>query len=224
MKLGAEPRKIALLAVLTAVAGWSVYTNLLSGPDLPRQRPPRAEQTSREPARERTPRRQAPQPPRSGGFRPSLQQGRSEQDLDPRTTDPTLRTDLLAKVRSVEFTGVERNLFQFGREKKEVQGPSEAELRAAQERLRQARQRSKPKPKPEPRNTAPRIDLKYYGFATRPGDPHKRAFLLDGEEVLIGGVGDVFKKRYRVVRIGVNSIVLEDVQSRVQQTLPLQEG
>jgi len=48
--------------------------------------------------------------------------------------------------------------------------------------------------------------------------------LLDGEEVLIGAEGDVFKKRYKIIRIGLNSIVVEDMQFEDQQELKLQEG
>jgi hypothetical protein len=33
----------------------------------------------------------------------------------------------------------------------------------------------------------------------------------------------VVKKRYKVVRIGLNSVVMEDVDSKVQQTLPMLE-
>jgi hypothetical protein len=50
----------------------------------------------------------------------------------------------------------------------------------------------------------------------------KRAFFLDGEEILIGAEGDVLKKRYRVVKIGVNSVVMEDLLNKSEQTLPLE--
>jgi len=34
--------------------------------------------------------------------------------------------------------------------------------------------------------------------------------------------GEIIKKRYKVVRIGVNSVVMEDTQFNNTQTLPLQ--
>ena len=34
---------------------------------------------------------------------------------------------------------------------------------------------------------------------------------------------EVIKRRYRVVRIGVNSLVVEDIEFKSEQTLPLQE-
>ena len=75
-------------------------------------------------------------------------------------------------------------------------------------------------PKPPP---PPPINLKYYGFSSARGAPRKTAFFLDGEDILVAGEGDVVKRRYKVVRIGVNSVVMEDVDSKSQQTLPLQE-
>ena len=53
----------------------------------------------------------------------------------------------------------------------------------------------------------------------------ERAFLIgDEDQVFIATEGDVFKKRYRVVRIGVNSIVIEDLQFKDKQSLPLEQG
>ena len=34
--------------------------------------------------------------------------------------------------------------------------------------------------------------------------------------------GDLLKKRYRVVKIGVSSVVMEDLQYKSEQTLPLE--
>lgn len=74
--------------------------------------------------------------------------------------------------------------------------------------------------------SAPPIPLKFYGFVS--GAPAKRAFFLDGDDIVVAREGDVIKKRYKVMRIGVNSAVLEDEQFKSEQTLPLvqeqQEG
>jgi hypothetical protein len=86
-----------------------------------------------------------------------------------------------------------------------------------------------PPPKPaeavkpaEPK--APPIPLKFYGFVNPPKAGIKRAFFLDGDEIIIAGEGDTVKKRYKIVRIGLNSAVVEDTQfkSNNQQTLPLE--
>jgi hypothetical protein len=64
--------------------------------------------------------------------------------------------------------------------------------------------------------------LKYYGYSSAK-DNRKHAFFLDGDDILVAAEGETVKKRYRVVRIGVNSVVMEDTQFKHEQTLPLQE-
>lgn len=83
-----------------------------------------------------------------------------------------------------------------------------------------------PPPAPPPPPTAPPpppITLKYYGYSSARADNRKHAFFLDGDDILVAAEGETVKKRYRVVRIGVNSVVMEDTQFKHEQTLPLQE-
>ena len=166
---------------------------------------------------------------RGGNFRPVFGTGSDEDPLDPMLVDPTLRTDLWVRVKSVEFSGVERDLFRFGERKKpEVAAPDPDKAAEAQRRLaaaRSAAKNTKPAaPTSKPVRKAPPISFKYYGFASEPDSPNKRAFLLDGEEVLIGAEGEIFKKRYKIIRIGLNSIVVEDMQFEDRQELKLEEG
>ena len=67
------------------------------------------------------------------------------------------------------------------------------------------------------------LSWKYYGYTSPRGSSQKRAFFLDGEEIMTANEGEVLKRKYRVVRIGVNSVVVEDTDTKSQQTLPLQE-
>lgn len=127
--------------------------------------------------------------------------------------DPTLRLDLLAKVAGVTYTGSERNIFQYHTAPpppppKPVVDPVEAAKKAG------------PAPPPPP----PPIPLKYYGYAHRPSETRKKAFLVEGEEIFIAGEGEVVNKRYRIVRIGVNTIEIEDLVTKHKQTVPLQES
>ena len=231
MKLGAEKNKVILLGVLGAVACVTVYTQFFSGPDLtPTARRPTSSSASTTPRRKTT-RRQRPasRPARGQAFRPSFGSGDgSGEPLDPMTVDPTLRTELLAKVRDVEFGGVERNIFRFGERKpKPIAGPTAEEAAEAAKRAQEAAAKPAPAtPKPKPAQPkAPPIKWKYYGFANSATDARKRAFLLgEEEEVFVATEGDIFKKRYRIVRIGINSIVIEDMQFKDEQTLPLQES
>ena len=217
MKIGAERNKLITLAAVSVILATTVYVQFFApGQTAAPRRSPAAQTALRTPARQAQP----PQA-RAQSFRPRLGSRNTAQELDPMTLDPTLRTDLLTSVREVPFEGVERNIFEFGQRRVEPPPPA-AVVQQAQERLEEL---SKPPPAPPVAAApkAPPIPLKYYGFAHRPGDTRRRAFLLDGEEVLIGVEGEVFKKRYKIVRIGVNSIVMEDLQFNDQQTLQLQQ-
>ena len=75
---------------------------------------------------------------------------------------------------------------------------------------------------PQPASPPP-IKLKYYGIVTTLANGHKTAFFMDGDEILLETEGVTFKGRYRLVRIGVNSAVVEDIQYKHEQTLPLTE-
>jgi hypothetical protein len=75
-----------------------------------------------------------------------------------------------------------------------------------------------------PAPTAPQMTFKYYGFKVSSSDGHKAAFLLDGDDILVAGENDTIKRRYKVVKIGVNSITIEDTQFKSTQTLLLQES
>ncbi len=159
-------------------------------------------------------------------FRPKIGRSESEAPPDPRTADPTLRIDLLAGVRGVAFEAVERDIFNFGT-RKAPPPPSKEETRAAQQRLeeklkKQQETRKPPKAPPKPgKPSMPRLTWKYYGLAGKPGAASWRGFLLDGEEILIGGEGEVFQKRYKIKRIDLDSIVIEDLQFQQEQTLAL---
>jgi hypothetical protein len=76
-----------------------------------------------------------------------------------------------------------------------------------------------PPPPPPP---AP-INLKYYGYAISKLDGHKQAFLLDGEDIMLVTENQTVKQRYRIVRIALTSIDIEDTQSKNTQTLKLQD-
>jgi hypothetical protein len=229
MKVGAEPKKIAILGVLIVIGAYSFYTNVLSGPEAPA---PRAVEPSPAAAPAGSGPSLTPVAPRSAQprarainteFRPSLKPRTGEDRQDPMSIDPTLRLDLLAKVQSLEPAGGRRNVFQFGSApppepdkeepkiipKKKVAGPPPPP--------EEAKPAEPVKPPPAP------IPLKYYGYSTQKADGRKRAFFLDGEDILVASEGETVKRRYKVVRIGVSSVVMEDIEQKREQTLPLQE-
>ena len=71
---------------------------------------------------------------------------------------------------------------------------------------------------PPPSGPQP-IPLKFFG--TIEGRPGKIAALSDGRFVYHGREGDVIEGRYRIVKIGVESIVMEYVDGTGRQTIPM---
>jgi hypothetical protein len=66
----------------------------------------------------------------------------------------------------------------------------------------------------------PPIPLKFIGTIDAPG-VGKLAALSDGKSVYRGREGDVIEGRYRIVKIGVESIVMEHLDGRGRQTIRL---
>lgn len=67
----------------------------------------------------------------------------------------------------------------------------------------------------------PPIPLRYVGYAETPGSGRVAA-LSDGRFTYHGREGDVIEGRWRVVQIGVESLVIERVDGTGRQTLRLQ--
>ena len=76
-----------------------------------------------------------------------------------------------------------------------------------------------PAPPPPP----PAIPLKFYGYSGALRSTVRRAFFLDGEDIVQAGENETIRNRYKIIRIGVNSAVVEDIVAKNQQTLPLAE-
>ena len=233
MNLGADRKKLAMLGGLVLIGGYVFYSNVLSGPSTTTPSHPAstgAHSSATPPvapiyAVKPAPSRRALMASRSNEeFRPSPKPKRPEERVDPMTIDPTLRVDLLAKVQAVDMQGGTRNLFQFSTAPPPPL-PKEPTVPVGQGVAARAKLNEPPPgpPQPPPPPQAPPILLKYYGYSSARGDNRKHAFFLDGDDILMATEGDMVKKRYRVVRIGVNSVVMEDTEFKHEQTLPLQE-
>lgn len=219
---------IAVLCVLGALCLYLFYTNVLAGPDIPASAGKGAGATASAPPTIPMPgnlpgaqsRHAAASRGHSEEFHPPMRSKRPEDRIDLSGVDPTLRLDLLAKVQNVDPAGGTRNLFQMappkpvelprGPEPVVVVGPAPPPPKPAE---------TGPPPTPPP---AP-IPLKFYGFSTVRGNAKKTAYFLDGEDILVASEGDTLKRRYRVVRIGPNSVLMEDTESKRQQSIPLTE-
>ncbi len=226
MKLGLENKKeTAALAVLAVVAGYLLYANVLSGPDAPTTpagvTPAAVEQplaSASAPSRAPSTGRPPGQAVRSDEFHPVLRSKRPEDRIDPTKVDPTLLLDALERLQQVASDGANRNLFQFGTPPPPPQ--PKAVLNAPEPVITPRPQPPTPPMQPAEPPPVP-IPLKYFGISTARRGGVRTAFFLDGDDIVIAGEGDLLKKRYRVVRIGATSVVLEDTQLKREQSLAL---
>lgn len=227
--VGAEPKKLVILGVLVVVLGVVYWTN--RGPDLPPgaaaapQNPAgggQAPKAAPAPQASVTP-RPAPRTQRvaargsNDDFRPSL---KVPEDLDLSTVDPNLKLDQLARVRAVGDVGGKRSLFEYYTPppppppKVEAIKPKE-EKPPVEEAKKEAEPAKPVKPAPTP------VSFKFFGYEGRPGDPMRRALFVDGEDSFVVAEGETVRNRYKVVRIGVTSVEVEDTVSKDRQTLQI---
>jgi len=153
-------------------------------------------------------------------FRPSI---KLPEGIDVTKIDPTLRIDLLAKLQKVPLEGGSRSVFDWGLAP--VPPPPHVDPIKPDVLIAQAKAREDAAKVADAMKTAkppaPPIPLKFYGYANRLSGSARQAFFLDGEDIHINGENDVIRGRYKIIRIGINSAVVEDLQSHDQQTLPL---
>ena len=74
-----------------------------------------------------------------------------------------------------------------------------------------------PPPPPPP----PPITLKLIGLVDAPGGAGKIAVLSDGRDVYYGREGEIIDGRYRIVRIGAESVDMSYLDGRGARTIPL---
>ncbi len=128
--------------------------------------------------------------------------------------DPTLRLDLLSASEKTEYQGNGRNIFVSQAEDVVIPQPIAP---ASTDAKADAYQTPTPPPPPP-------IPLKFYGFASSPGEP-KKIFLKNGDDVFVAGEGEIVDRRYKVIRITNTSVEIQDVvSSGPPQTIPLTQG
>ena len=86
-----------------------------------------------------------------------------------------------------------------------------------------AKPEEKGQPPPPAKPAPPPIPLKFYGYVGGPQSGVRRAFFLDGDDIFVAGENEMIRNRYKIIRIGVNSAVVEDTSNKNQQTLQLVE-
>lgn len=156
----------------------------------------------------------APAVPRVTATRPGPKGKKQQQHLE--NLDPTLRLDLLALSEQTQYEGNGRNIFvsQADVEIPKPIAPGAQDANKAEE--------AKYTPPPVP--VAPPIPLKFFGFASQPGEP-KRIFLQQNDDVWVVGEGEIVNRRYKIMRISNASVEIQDmVSSGPAQTIPLTQG
>ena len=123
--------------------------------------------------------------------------------------DPRLRFDFLRASEDTKYEGKGRNIFR-----------AEAEIpKIIQPVVKEQAHDNTPPPPPPP----PPINLKFFGFASKPGEA-KRIFLSENGDVFIAKEGDIVDRHYKVLRISPMAVEIEDVLNNNRQQIPLTQG
>jgi hypothetical protein len=159
-----------------------------------------------------TPAPVAATPSRPGPSSHRVTSGAAKKVYGPASLDPTLHLEKLAATEGIKYEGSGRNIF-----------VSQAEDIQIPKVIGKANtDGDKPGGYTTPTQLPPPpIPLKFFGFASRTGEP-KKIFLSQNEDVWVAGEGDIVNRRYKVVRISNNSVEIQDmVVSGPPQSIPL---
>lgn len=219
MKVGADRRKLMILGGLIVVAAVLFFYN--SGSDVPG---PQSSATST-----RAVSSQPATPSTNSGRRVRRRAQRANEHNTLRMEevtveaargdiDPTLRLDLLQRLKTVKFTGSRRNLFEPG-----------AIITPQMPAARPVKIMPGPLPHPGAMNPVamqagpappPPIPLKFYGFAAS-ANGSRRGFFLDQDNIVVADQGDIVKGRYRILSLEPKSAEVEDMMTRSRQNLSI---
>lgn len=234
LKLNSEPKwKQGALVGLLLLAAYLFYSNIVSTGTPEQSSKPVAKATAPVAEPKVSPEREGPKARRELGpskagpreFRPSLKPKKGEEGSST-DIDPTLRTDLLAKLAAVRIERADRSLFDFG-------GGSDPSRPKLPEPKIVVKAKPVPKmigpelppppPPPVVKPPPPPIPLKFYGAALPLKGGLRRVFCMQGEDVLTPGEGEVVQKRYKIIRITPTNVVVEDLEYKNEQTLPIEQ-
>jgi hypothetical protein len=126
--------------------------------------------------------------------------------------DPTLRMEAMLVTESLAYSGSGRNIFSANSMPVDIPKPIAPVRPKAGPPL--------PPPPPPGPPPPPPIDLKFFGTTTG-ADGKREAFLLHGDDVFLASDGDIVQRKYKVVSVSANSILVEDLANNNRQTLPL---
>jgi hypothetical protein len=135
----------------------------------------------------------------------------------PQSLDPTLHLVQLASTEQIKYEGSGRNIFVAQAADVVIPTPVTPGTKGGPNdntKMFQVPAVAAPPP----------IPLKFFGFASHPGEP-KKIFLSKGDDVFIAGEGEIVDRRYKVVHISPTSVEMQDVVgSGPPQNIPLTQG
>ena len=142
--------------------------------------------------------------------------GATASSTQPQSKHPIAEIDLEAlEAKRPEPEESDRNPFRF--KPKPAPPPPAAAVRQQQERAAAAAQAAAGPSEPPP---PPQIPLKYIGEMSDPKKTgHRVAILSDARGVYYGREGEIIEGRYRILKIGVESIELAYLDGRGRQTI-----
>jgi hypothetical protein len=134
----------------------------------------------------------------------------------PQSLDPTLQLQQLAVIEQIKYEGSGRNIFVSQAETVVIPTPVAPGTAGGAADTKIYTAPAAPAQTP--------IPLKFFGFASHPGEP-KKIFLSKGDDVFIAGDGEIIDRRYKVVKISTASVDIQDVVgSGPPQSIPLTQG
>ncbi len=128
--------------------------------------------------------------------------------------NPALRLDELDRVRKLEYTGIHRNIFSPTPPPPPVHQPTPDEIRHQQQVAA-----SQPPP-PPPQVVVPAT---FFGYVTDARTGHKEAFFSDADDVYVAAEGETLLGRFRILKIGNDSVEVEEIASGRRTTLTMEE-
>jgi hypothetical protein len=157
----------------------------------------------------------APAPVAPNSARPAVRRGAAltpgKKEKAPQSLDPTLHLEQLALAEQIKYEGSGRNIFVA---QADVEIPK-ALGAGVTDKTTAAAYTPPPVPTQQP------IPLKFFGFASHPGEA-KKIFLSKAEDVFIAGEGEIVDRRYKVMKISGTSVEIQDlVVSGPPQSIPL---
>jgi hypothetical protein len=194
VELGTKNRKEVIALVVLGLVGSITTARMFLSSSVP---PPAA----------------GPQIASANTAKPAMQRnasGKLVKVTEPRL-DPTLELDVLRQNEQIKYAGNGRNIFVARSPEAMGNGTTD---------------HSKKKREPPPAPVVippPPIELKFFGFASKPGEP-KKIFLSHGEDIFIASEGDIVNRRYRVLHISPAAVDIEDVLNNNRQSIPLTQG